>query len=957
MSQVGEAVEPVASGESAAPKSAIPVADIIAGQSWLIEPEAFQSRLIESLTACLLRDNPRPCLLRAPTASGKTYILSKVLQRVSEASRTVWFWFVPFINLVQQTEDSLASHTHGLLPTSIEGARNREPVGGLVVIATSQSVSRARSRNTGYTDGADDDARSLSDLVSLARARGLSIGLVVDEAHIALDSQTEFGQFAHWLAPERLVMASATPKDQRLLEFIEKAGYSAYDAFNVSRDEVVEARLNKRYIEAVVYDLRESMQTIADLQTTVLVQGWKRSQLLKRRLAAMGIPVVPLLLVQVANGADSVAEARGHLMNLCGVPAHAIGEHSSATPDPVLMASIANDSTKEVLIFKQSAGTGFDAPRAFVLASTKPVNDPDFATQFIGRVMRVHRAIRAYFPRPAVIDPALDTACIYLANAEAQQGFEQAVAASAGVRNQLEGLTEKLVLRRMASGAVMYTNRPTDEPPLFAALPFPSAEPPAADGEAEGEGETRAATTERDWPLDLFSFDADAGAASTSAGQGGETAAQSWTQFGLDMPVTSTGKPSAPVGGAGTPGQAGRAGQRSAGGKAGPPSKAELLAALDEMGVRAYVRRTDLPTLPAALQRESRPEMSDMARASRSAAARMEIPAPVQKMAVNVALGRVREKEIRTELTQHQRTEQDVTVVVERGALAREVQQVLSGLPQVEEEDANIIKEVLTQRMLPLIQAELADLDEDARPNEAQLRRMARDAAYWVIRRTGNELSEILYDEIAARAVTSDASPLPDAMVFPASIGLEVSGRGIYGVLPPSKDDIESIASVLPLDARALLRERIEPIAAGALSLSGFDGSHALGEDERKFARALDRASFVLWWHRNAPRKEYSVRLVRGEHKDYFHPDFVVCLEHFPGDEPLMRLIDPKHDVKDAVRKAKHASALYGRVLFITRDQAKLRCVEADGRLGDEVDLDDLEGMREWLRRTRPSGR
>ena len=54
-------------------------------------------------------------------------------------------------------------------------------------------------------------------------------------------------------------------------------------------------------------------------------------------------------------------------------------------PDPVLMAAIANDTSKEVLIFKQSAGTGFDAPRAFVLASTKSVNDADFAMQFIGR--------------------------------------------------------------------------------------------------------------------------------------------------------------------------------------------------------------------------------------------------------------------------------------------------------------------------------------------------------------------------------------------------------------------------------------------------------------------------------------------------------------------------------------------------------------------------------------------
>jgi len=90
-----------------------------------------------------------------------------------------------------------------------------------------------------------------------------------------------------------------------------------------------------------------------------------------------------------------------------------------------MMAAIANDHTKEVLIFKQSAGTGFDAPRAFVLASTKLVNDADFAMQFIGRVMRVAPQVRDAFPKPQEIPDALDTAYVYLADGEAQAGFQE----------------------------------------------------------------------------------------------------------------------------------------------------------------------------------------------------------------------------------------------------------------------------------------------------------------------------------------------------------------------------------------------------------------------------------------------------------------------------------------------------------------------------------------------------
>ena len=53
--------------------------DIIAPQSTAIEPEVFQATLIEFITKTLLRENSPPCLLRAPTGSGKTFVIAKSL--------------------------------------------------------------------------------------------------------------------------------------------------------------------------------------------------------------------------------------------------------------------------------------------------------------------------------------------------------------------------------------------------------------------------------------------------------------------------------------------------------------------------------------------------------------------------------------------------------------------------------------------------------------------------------------------------------------------------------------------------------------------------------------------------------------------------------------------------------------------------------------------------------------
>jgi type III restriction enzyme len=912
---------------------------IIAAQSTAVEPEPFQRRLIESISKALLREVAPPCLLRAPTGAGKTLIISRVLQKVSLKRETLWFWFVPYVNLVQQTEDSIAANAPALKPFRLSEGKSADPRSGQVLISTAAAVARQRSRSQDYTDGTDDVQRSLSDLRDLARARGLRIGLVVDEAHIALAAQTEFGEFARWLRPDCLLMASATPKDDRLAEFMAKAGYEGNEAFQVARDEVVHARLNKRYIDAVVYDLRQSTAGIADLQQTVLRQAWKRNLRLKKLLMAQGMEVTPLLLVQVANGADSIKEARECLIRVCNVEPAAIGEHSSDEPDPVMMASIANDSSKEVLIFKQSAGTGFDAPRAFVLASTKPVNAPDFAMQFIGRVMRVHRSVRLRFPPKTQVPVDLDTAYVYLANAEAQQGFEQAVAATQNLKSSLDGQVERLVAKRMMSGAVLYTNRPTSEPPLFFEGPEEEAPRPAVPGA------TAAPTA------------AKLGATPTAPVPIGVDGA---AQDALDAMAAAAGNSAEPgLFDDGTPLDEAEGRQEQATAKAKrkktKPSRSEVIRALDELGVAAFELRRELVQLPTAMKREERPLMQDMESASRNAAARVEITAALSKMAIQVALGRVTEKEVHTELTTLTRTEEDVAVVIGRDRLAKLARGVLAALPQVEDSDSAVIIDVLAKRLRPSLDGEFVHLDRDDRPPALELERKARDAAHWVIYRSGVQLAELLHAEISSQARLVDAMPLPDRMLFAKAIQLRRSTKNIYGVMPPGNADLDRLPDVLTIDARDLLAQRdVELAGGGTVRLAEYDRTHSLGKGERDFAVALDNAEFVHWWHRNPDRKPFSVAVMRGEHQNYFYPDFVVCLDHFPGDEPLLRLIETKHDTKDAARKARHVPRFYGHVLFLTKDQDVVRWVKEDGSVGEAVDLDDLSSMQNWLRSTRP---
>ncbi|NQW93799.1 MAG: DEAD/DEAH box helicase family protein [Polaromonas sp.] len=70
-------------------------------------PKHFQARIIEGVCEALASQPRAPCLLRSPTGSGKTFVLTQILENISKTSPVLWLWFVPYVNLVAQTVDTL----------------------------------------------------------------------------------------------------------------------------------------------------------------------------------------------------------------------------------------------------------------------------------------------------------------------------------------------------------------------------------------------------------------------------------------------------------------------------------------------------------------------------------------------------------------------------------------------------------------------------------------------------------------------------------------------------------------------------------------------------------------------------------------------------------------------------------------------------------------------------------
>lgn len=362
-------------------------------------------------------------MLEAPTGAGKTVMAGTLAERFSGVENVVWFWFAPFSGIIDQSKGFLRGQFKGLRVRNLRADRHPEQTrGGDVYVTTWASVAASNAEGRKIRQKRET-LLSLDEFVPALRARGLRIGVVVDEAHHGFKKQTlALALFKEVLAPEYTLLVSATPDDKELAEFARELGVDHPGREVLTREQAVEMGLVKRGIKAVAYIADVSVAQIVDHEKTALTDGWRLHNEIRAALAAAGIPLVPLMLVQVESAGKGHDEKRvkDKLLEL-GVSESAIAVHTASEPDPDVLA-VANDESKEVLIFKMAVALGFDAPRAFVLVSSRSSRKADFGIQVCGRIMRVHRRVQGRTDLPAV----LDYGYVLLADPESQEGFVQA---------------------------------------------------------------------------------------------------------------------------------------------------------------------------------------------------------------------------------------------------------------------------------------------------------------------------------------------------------------------------------------------------------------------------------------------------------------------------------------------------------------------------------------------------
>ncbi|MEH7403360.1 DEAD/DEAH box helicase family protein [Gottfriedia acidiceleris] len=378
-------------------------------------------------------------LLEAPTGAGKTLIAGHIADRLCINNKIVWFWFSPFANLLDQTELVIQSQFNRLKIRNIHQDRDINQINrGNIFVTTWATVAASNSKSRRVRMNREN-VSSIDKVIQALKAMGYLIGVVIDEAHHGFVKATEaVNFFKNVLQPDATILVTATPRDKDVQQFQKVTDIAHISKNIISRQDCVNAGLVKKGIKLTTFFAgNRSDEELIDFEKTALRHAMIVNDNIAKSLLNIGISLTPLLLVQVGSDPDSVERTKQHLRSL-GFAEQAIAVHTNDEPDPDLVA-LANDETKQVLIFKMAVAMGFDAPRAFTLVSMRASRDEAFGLQLIGRILRVHRSLQG-----VELPDFLQYGYVFLADKSTQTGLLSAAQRINELRTELAQINTEI---------------------------------------------------------------------------------------------------------------------------------------------------------------------------------------------------------------------------------------------------------------------------------------------------------------------------------------------------------------------------------------------------------------------------------------------------------------------------------------------------------------------------------
>ncbi|MBM3206731.1 MAG: hypothetical protein FJZ43_03875 [Candidatus Staskawiczbacteria bacterium] len=376
----------------------------------MINPLEFQTKAKEELIEKFLKlwDNKKrqlPLVFKSPTGSGKTFIVSDFIRSLNKLPQwdvdKAFIWVTFSDNLALQSRDKFRDYFENTLENNLltlaDINKGKLLKNEILFLNWQKIVTRAESTVRVIRRPEDETQRKESgfyfeDFIENTHKDNREIILIIDEAHTHV---TDRGAkpIIDMINPSVVLHVSATP-DRNLLA--ESALLNSF--VNVPHEEVVKQGLIKeKVVVQTEEDIKKYMQEIkkGSLEEAMIDIAIEKKEEIVKEYKLLNKKINPLVIVQLPNddsnlislGEKTKEEIATEILHKKGVEENKIARWFDKYPKPEYLEEL--DDEHEFLLFKQTAGTGWDCPRAHILVRFREVQSETFDLQTVGRILRM----------------------------------------------------------------------------------------------------------------------------------------------------------------------------------------------------------------------------------------------------------------------------------------------------------------------------------------------------------------------------------------------------------------------------------------------------------------------------------------------------------------------------------------------------------------------------------------
>lgn len=357
--------------------------------------------LLEDAKKLLHQTGEKKLVFKAPTGSGKTIIVAEFLARFADDTGHLpcaFIWAAPR-QLHEQSKEKIEAyfeHSRAMECSFFEDLDDKRIGENEILFFNWESI--RQNSNIYIRDNEQDN--NLSSIIDRTREAGREIVLVIDESHFHAQAETSQNLITA-IAPKLTIEVSATPVMQNSDKIV------SVDIGEVKGEEMIKKAvvLNEDFKNILRRGRTETIKSelAGSTDDIVLHEALKKRTELARAYKMAGIPVNPLLLIQLPDRHRQADDDRQGMIERTLKDKHGVsiengklGIYLSENKEN-LENITRNDSEVEVLIFKQAIALGWDCPRAQILVLFREWASPIFSIQTIGRIMRMPEPEHGYY--------------------------------------------------------------------------------------------------------------------------------------------------------------------------------------------------------------------------------------------------------------------------------------------------------------------------------------------------------------------------------------------------------------------------------------------------------------------------------------------------------------------------------------------------------------------------------